>query len=413
MTESSDFDFKDSKEICKILNTVTRLDIQLLDNGGKPIFQIVKQKIPVSLENFQNDNLNICDTLKNNMSNNYYHYINSYSLEYICCGIYSSNIFQGAIAIGPFISFIPTTESISDIMFNNKLPISERTPLTEFYKSLSVLNITNSNDLGSLVVNLCSHPYIYPQLITSEIINSDINREELTKNIAETQNIIEARYEYEKKIVYAVMKGNKEEANNYYNEASALYDFTYRMPENPIRSTKDSSFTFNTLLRIAAQRGGVHPVYIHSLSEKFAIMIEKSPNIPYLQKLMFIMLNEYCDLVKTFSTIEYSPIVKNAVDYINLNLGNPLTLQLIADEIHVNTSHLSRKFKMDTNMTVIDYINTKKVEEAKLYLDRGKISFTDIALMVGFNDLNYFGRVFKKITSLTPSEYVKKQNSSN
>ena len=402
-----EFDFKDYKEICNMLNTITRLDVQLIDTDGNTIFKLVKHNPPVTLQNFQNDNFNICNLLKNNTLDSYYHYINSYNLEYISCGIWKDGSFHGAVSVGPFISFVPTTESISDIISNNKLPISERTQLNEFYNALSVLKIKHSNDIGSLIVNLCSHSYIYPKLLTSEIIKPAINKEELIANIAETKNIIESRYKYEKEIINAVIKGDKDEANNALNEANVLYDFTYRMPDNPIRSTKDTTFTFNTLLRVAAQRGGVHPIYIHNISEKFAIMIEKAPNLPYLQKLMFVMLNEYCDLVKMFSTNDYSPIVKNAVDHINLNLGNELTLKSIADTIHVNASHLSRKFKIDTGMTVIDYINQKRVEEAKLYLERGKISFTEIALMVGFNDLNYFGRVFKKITSLTPSEYVK------
>ena len=47
-------------------------------------------------------------------------------------------------------------------------------------------------------------------------------------------------------------------------------------------------------------------------------------------------------------------------------------------------------------MNIIDYINQKRIEEAKLYLQRGNISITEIAFMVGFNDLNYFSRVFLK-----------------
>ena len=71
------------------------------------------------------------------------------------------------------------------------------------------------------------------------------------------------------------------------------------------------------------------------------------------------MINEYCDVVKLYSTLKFSPIVKKAVDYIQLNLEEPLTLNDIAATIHVNPSHLSRKFKEDTNMNIIEYINHK------------------------------------------------------
>ena len=407
MTKKTNFNLSDFNEICRMLNTITNLDTQLIDKDGTPIFQLIKNKLSIALKNLQNDNINICNLLRNNKLDSYCHYINSYSLEYISYGIWHGESFYGAISIGPFISFIPTTKSISDIISNNKLPISERRQLHEFYKSLSLLSVNHSAYLGSLIVNLCSHSYIYPKLLTFDIIKPELSNEEVIANIYETKSIIETRYKYEKNLSNAVIKGDKDEAINILEEADPLIDFTYRIPDDPIRSTKDLTFTLNTLLRISAERGGVHPIYIHNISEKFAIMIEKSPNLPYLQKLTRIMVNEYCDLVKMFSTSKYSPIVKDAVDYINLNIGSQLTLNSIADIIHVNPSHLSRKFKNETNMTVIDYINEKRVQEAKLYLERGNISFTEIALMVGFNDLNYFGRVFKKITSLTPSQYVK------
>ncbi len=81
----------------------------------------------------------------------------------------------------------------------------------------------------------------------------------------------------------------------------------------------------------------------------------------------------------------------------------------IANQIHVNPSHLSRKFKEDTGVNITEFINQKRIEEAKLYLKRGNISITDIAFMVGFNDLNYFSKVFKKLTSVTPSQYAKRR----
>ncbi|QGQ48591.1 helix-turn-helix transcriptional regulator [Metabacillus sediminilitoris] len=121
------------------------------------------------------------------------------------------------------------------------------------------------------------------------------------------------------------------------------------------------------------------------------------------------MMNEYCDAVIKNSTRHLSPVVKKAVDYIHLHLDHSLSLNEIAAILHVNSSHLSRKFKQDMNMTIIDYINQRRVEEAKLYLQRGNISITEIAFMVGFNDLNYFTRVFKKFTSFTPSQYMKSE----
>ncbi|WP_257006129.1 helix-turn-helix domain-containing protein [Shouchella clausii] len=57
-------------------------------------------------------------------------------------------------------------------------------------------------------------------------------------------------------------------------------------------------------------------------------------------------------------------------------------------------------------MNMMHYINLKRVEEAKLYL-QGDTPITEIAFLVGFNDANYFSRVFKQIVSVTPLQYRK------
>lgn len=85
-----------------------------------------------------------------------------------------------------------------------------------------------------------------------------------------------------------------------------------------------------------------------------------------------------------------------------------LSLKKIAEEIFVNPSHLSRVFKKETGLSLTNFINKKRIEEAKVFLKKGNISVTDVAFMVGFNDLNYFSKVFKKYTGLTPTNYMKK-----
>lgn len=407
MIEKIEFYIDDLHKICNILNTITKMDVRFIDTDGHPILQLVTHNLPGVLKSFENDYLNINDILRNNAPNSYYYYINSYDLQYIAAGIWENGYFSGFISIGPFISNIPVTEFISSIIYKNNLPISERNTLQEFYKSLTMISSHDSNNIGDLLVNMCSHTHINSQLITSDIIRSILDKKDLKTDIAEGNSTIKFRYKQEKKLFNAIAKGDKDELNHISKEINSLLNIPDRIPESPIRSAKNLLFVLNTLCRIAAEKGGVHPLYIHNLSEKFAIIIERAENLPYLNELALIIINEYCDVVKIFSTSKYSSIVKEAVDYINLNLETNLTLNGIAAAIHVNSSHLSRKFKNDTNMTIINYINKKRVEKAKLYLQQDNISITDISLMVGFNDLNYFGRVFKKITSMTPSQYIK------
>lgn len=162
----------------------------------------------------------------------------------------------------------------------------------------------------------------------------------------------------------------------------------------------------NTSFRGAAERSGVHPVYLHIISERFAILIEKTDTLPNLKKMILSMANEYCGFMRSCQTGAYSPNVQKAMDYIMMHLGEPMTLVKIAEEIHVNSSYLSRKFKEEADLTVTEFITGKRIEEAKLYLKKRNNSVTDLALMLGFNNLNYFSKVFKKHTGNTPTQYA-------
>ena len=120
------------------------------------------------------------------------------------------------------------------------------------------------------------------------------------------------------------------------------------------------------------------------------------------------MTLQYCDLVKSFSTSKYSPVVGKCIDYIKINFYNKISLNTISNEIGISPSHLSRSFKKETNLTITEFINKVKIEEAKFLIKQNELSITDIALKVGFENHNYFCSVFKKLTSYTPKEYLLK-----
>lgn len=398
--------YQDLSKIVQILNSTTKMDTIVIDHDGNTLFRLINHPIPSVLTYPKNEYLYFNEILCKKAANYYFHYTNTYGLEYMAVGIWKGQSFFGSLAVGPFISSISILDRIKDIIIRNNLPAAERKHLEQFYQSLPVVSEVEYKHLGELLVNMCGHDYISSQLISSERSMPLLNQDRLKVSIEENKDIIESRYKTQNQLMDALAKGDKAEVNHLISTMSGIIEFSDRIPESPIRSSKNMAFVLNTTFRIAAERGGVHPVYLHNISERFAILIERTANIPDLNKLILLMANEYCDLVNTYATGHYSSIVKKTVDYIMLNLGNNLSLNRIATEIHVNSSYLSRKFKEETGMNISEWINQKRIEEAKLYLRRGNITVTDIAFLVGFNDLNYFSKVFKKITSVTPSQYA-------
>ena len=93
--------------------------------------------------------------------------------------------------------------------------------------------------------------------------------------------------------------------------------------------------------------------------------------------------------------------------YLEKNYMRKISLTDIAESIHANRSYISRLYKNKTGINLFDAINKMKVEKAKEYISRG-MKIGDVADRVGFEDVAYFSRVFKKFEGCSPRDYEKK-----
>lgn len=90
--------------------------------------------------------------------------------------------------------------------------------------------------------------------------------------------------------------------------------------------------------------------------------------------------------------------------HIHDHYGAELSLTALARQFTVSPYYLSRCFKKETGMNLPDYINLIRVKEAKHRLLQGESRITDIALSVGFSNITHFGRVFRKVYGVSPSD---------
>lgn len=84
-----------------------------------------------------------------------------------------------------------------------------------------------------------------------------------------------------------------------------------------------------------------------------------------------------------------------------------LSAQYIADMLDINVSYLSRTFKKETGENLINFVTEKRMQIAQKLLKTTDLKTNEVAKKVGFIDARYFGQVFKKFVSKTPSEYKK------
>lgn len=97
--------------------------------------------------------------------------------------------------------------------------------------------------------------------------------------------------------------------------------------------------------------------------------------------------------------------VRRALVYIDENLEDPIQLEAAAKAAGLSVSAFSRAFKASTGVTLVEYVNRKRVEWARRELLRKDVRVSEIAYKVGFSSLSQFNRTFNRFEGTSPTQY--------
>jgi len=227
-----------------------------------------------------------------------------------------------------------------------------------------------------------------------------------------TPQYIESVHKLREKLLHAIQLGDSDLMREYEIDSNQLFgdiqlNILNRVPNNKIRSYKNILLSHNTLYSYSAERGGLSAWQSHFISEKYAIMIEHTETMPELDKIHSNMLREYCDPKIRKSTSENLTIVEKAEKYIEMNFTEDISMEEMAGKLHVHPSHLMRSFKKEKGTTISYYRNMRRIQEAKELILFSNLTMTEIAIIVGFSNSQYFSKFFKEVEGLTPLEFKK------
>lgn len=121
------------------------------------------------------------------------------------------------------------------------------------------------------------------------------------------------------------------------------------------------------------------------------------------------MGNLLFDVLQSGQGTRAEQTVSRLKSYIKENIHTDLSLYSLGDYVHFNPVYLSRLFKQITGQNLSEYIAAERVSKAKELLERSERKIHEIALEVGCSSSNYFVRMFKKETGITPQEYRTRQ----
>lgn len=313
--------------------------------------------------------------------------------------------------VGPYVQKEYSEKTLEQILIKNSLPVSNLLSLRLYYTAFPI--IYSSQLQGTLTAVMQSfEPSVIAfryRKLTGFIQNTAART--LHTDIDSTDySVIYRRYDDERRFLNMIKNGDVENVKNTFkimSASTANYDF---LKENPTYSNPAVSFAIlRVLARKAAEDSGLSVITINAITQKYVQLMDSSLNSSSHQTYIYDMLMELTDAVHEHKLAlgDYSVPVQKVMEYIELHLGNEITVRSLSEITNISISHLSKIFKSETRQTISEYIAKKRCEKAASFLKDTDYTIQDISSFVGYQDNNYFVKVFKKIYGVTPSSYRK------
>lgn len=320
---------------------------------------------------------------------------------------------RSLLCIGPYLSSDISENMLLNLSWEMKISVQKQKYLKEYYESLPILQ--QDGHLMLMFTTFCELLWKMPSFAIVEIEREGTSSDAITKmeNEDNTSNellvnleAIELRYSYENELLRAVTLGKLHMDDRVGNIFSP--ELFEKRANNPLRNAKNYGIIMNTLLRKAAEEGGVHPFYLDKVSSEFAYKIEGLTSLDENATLMREMFRRYCRLVRNNSTKNYSNNVRRAIVLIDADLSVDLSAGKIAKELDLSVPYLSTLFKREVGKTITEFVLDRRMSMAAQLLKTTELQIQTIALYTGIVDVQYFSKLFKKTFSISPSEYRRK-----
>lgn len=312
------------------------------------------------------------------------------------------------LVIGPYLARALTPEECLELWERAGIAPQDQRGLREYYSTLAVLS---PNDrLFSMLESFCESLWETSVFSTVELDSGAASppsflRGEGAGSFDEhlmSMRTMESRYAFENELMRAVSTGQIRKAEVL--SAFSVESFEKRSAD-PLRNLQNYDIIMNTLLRKAAEQGGVHPVYLDRVSSSFAKRIEQLADAAENLALMQEMFLAYCRLVRKHAIRKYSPPVQKTVLLIDADLSAELSPSALARALGLSLGYLSKRFREETGETISGYVRTERMKLAKHLLQTTQLQIQTVAQHCGIMDVQYFAKIFKRESGMTPREY--------
>jgi len=320
------------------------------------------------------------------------------------------------LVIGPFLQAPVSPQRL--LMLGEEMHVSPQKQgyLNEYYLSLPILPA--DGHLMVMIHTFCERLWHDPAFSIVEITREKDLPAMLPENplLSHGENdtmvnlkAMERRYAFENQLLRSVSLGQLHMEDQLMQAFSA--EAFEKRTADPLRNAKNYCIIMNTLLRKAAEQGGVHPVHLDRASSDFARKIETMTSTGENTALMLDMFRTYCRLVRRHSLQKYSPVIRKVILTIDADLSADLSPHVLAESLGISLGYLSTLFRRETGKPLPVHVRQRRMEYAAYLLATTDLQIQTVALHCGIMDVQYFSKIFKRYHDMTPSDYrlAKKQ----
>lgn len=175
--------------------------------------------------------------------------------------------------------------------------------------------------------------------------------------------------------------------------------------QRTLRNYKSLLTSLNDYCHMALMQTSIHPSHILRQAATIGTRIEETTSLSKLEQMPNDICHKYCLLVKNYANPEYSKLTKDVIAYIQFHMDEELSLSSLALAFDKNPSFLSNTFSKDVGVSLTTFIQQSRTQEAVRLFNTTKMSVSEVALAVGFQDFSYFSKTFSKFIGMSPREY--------
>ncbi len=310
------------------------------------------------------------------------------------------------LILGPTRQLPATDQQLRELAFLSSVPPEETGDFMQAMRSLV------SMPLESLQQILCTMNFVMngEKLSLEDIaLNEPAEKQVATQRTfsrddTSAYNDIHNTLAVEQTLMNMIRKGETQALKDWIASAPAVH--AGPMAQEHLRQYKNTFIVSTTLAARSAIRGGMDVEEALSESD---LLIRNCEALQDVQSIMLLQVNMFLTYTERVALlrkgIHPTPLAMSVASWVQRHLSEPVDTVKMAQDLHFSRSHLSRKFKEETGITLTDYVLTKKSEEAARLLTYTDRSLIAISSYLGFSSQSHFARVFRRYMGTTPNAY--------